>query len=263
VTVLVYPCGGGSPAGRLATDVALELDRRGLAETSSIACLAGGSASVVDDAGPGRAAITIDGCAFACATKALEVRGVSPASTVQVEDALGAGGAAELSPSRRRAAVQRILRRLEPGIGTASGSGGSTPTGRSRSRRRGPAGEYLRAVASLSECRGSRDRAEAPVSAAELARLLGVSRSSAGENLARLEGSGLVTRARGRRVLLTAAGRRAAERERRRYATAERLLVEFVGCAPGEARTHAGPLAAALDDEAAGRIELALRRRRG
>lgn len=253
MTALVYPCGGGSAAGQLATDVAREFARRGFAEVSSTVGLAGGRTPSLGQVRPGRPAIAIDGCALGCATRALEARGPRPVASVRIDDP------AEPPSRRRRAAIERVLRELRLLVDADPSSSNPVPTDRPRSRRGSPGAAYLGAVSFLSECRSSRGEVEAAVSAAELARLFGVSRTSAGETLARLERDGLVVRAGGRRVILTPAGRHVAEHSRRRNTAAERFLIEFVGCSPDEARAHAGPLAAAIDDEMAERLETALR----
>lgn len=251
MTALVYPCGGGSVGGRLATDVALELARRGLAEVAWTAALA---APLRGRARSERPAVAVDGCALACATRALEAGGIRPAASVRIDDP-------SVRPSRRRrAAIERLLRALGSSVEPVPAPIDPAVSGRPGSRRRGTGAAYLGAVASLSECRGNGGEAETPISGADLSRLFGVSRSSAGEVLARLERDGLVIRARGRRFVLTPAGRRAAERSRCYKALAERFLVEYLGYSPKEAGAHAGRLAAAMDDAMATRLGTALRK---
>lgn len=246
MTAIVYPCDD-----RSASDVASELARRGVAEVSSIAALAG-TKPAPRQGRRGQPTIAIDGCALACATRSLSARGPLPFASVRLDDPA-------LPPSRRRqAAIERVRRELRLLADADPGSCDPAPVDRPRSKRGGPGLAFLGAISFLSECRIESGETETAVSAAGLARLFGVSRASAGETLARLERDGLVARAGGRRVILTAAGRQVAEHSRRRSVAAERFLVEFVGCSPDEARAYAVPLAATIDDEMAERLETAL-----
>lgn len=247
MTAIVYPCDD-----RSASDVARELARRGVVvEVSSIAALAGGKPAPRQGR-RGRPAIAIDGCALACATRSLSARGPLPFVSVRLDDP------AEPPSRRRQAAIERVRRELRLSADVDPGSCDPAPVDRPRSKRGGPGLAFLGAISFLSECRIGSGETETAVSAAGLARLFGVSRASAGETLARLERDGLVARAGGRRVILTAAGRQVAEHSRRRSVAAERFLVEFVGCSSDEARAYAVPLAATIDDEMAERLETAL-----
>lgn len=246
MTAIVYPCDD-----RSANEFARELVRRGVVEVSSIPALAGRKPAPRQGR-RGRPAIAIDGCALACATRSLSARGPLPAASVRLDDP------AEPPSRRRQAAIERVRRELRLLADGDPGSHDPAPVDRPRSPRGSPGLAFLSAVSFLSECRIGSGESETAVSAAALARLFGVSRAWAGETLARLERDGLVARARGRRVVLTPAGRQVAEQSRRRSTVAERFLVEFVGCSPDEARAYAVPLAAAIDDEMAERLEIAL-----
>ena len=63
---LVYACAGCSFAGRLAYDLALELDRRGIAQMSCLAGVAAEKKSFLAQL-TGRPVWIIDGCAIECA----------------------------------------------------------------------------------------------------------------------------------------------------------------------------------------------------
>lgn len=63
---LVYSCSGGSSAAQLANDVAVRLDRRGLAEMSCIAGVGGHVPKLVQLARSGRPIIAVDGCPMEC-----------------------------------------------------------------------------------------------------------------------------------------------------------------------------------------------------
>ncbi len=75
---LVYSCSGCSSAAQTANDVALRLDRDGVAEMSCIAGVGGGVAPLVKLARSGRVIVAIDGCALACARACLATQGVTP-----------------------------------------------------------------------------------------------------------------------------------------------------------------------------------------
>ncbi len=76
---LVYSCSGCSSAAQTSNDVALELDRRGLAEMSCIAGVGGDVPKLVKLAKSGRPIIAIDGCALGCVKSTLARHGVEPA----------------------------------------------------------------------------------------------------------------------------------------------------------------------------------------
>ncbi len=75
---LVYSCSGCSSAAQMANHVALQLDRRGVAEMSCIAGIGGDVPALVRLAQSGRTVMAIDGCPVACARKCLARHGVTP-----------------------------------------------------------------------------------------------------------------------------------------------------------------------------------------
>lgn len=79
---LVYSCSGCSSAAQLANDVAIRLDRAGLAEMSCIAGVGGGVKSLVNKAKraaeKGRRIIALDGCHLQCARHCLENQQLEP-----------------------------------------------------------------------------------------------------------------------------------------------------------------------------------------
>jgi DtxR family Mn-dependent transcriptional regulator len=95
---------------------------------------------------------------------------------------------------------------------------------------------------------------DSPALAARVADMLGVSRASAGEMLKRLEADGLVERGERKEVILTPAGREAAERVIRRHRLIERLLTDFMGYTGAEAHEHADALADTFSDEMIERV---------
>lgn len=185
------------------------------------------------------AVVAVDGCESRCATRTLAARGEEAVSVLAGEDVDVAGLLA-----RRRV---RYVRPAPPP------AGGEAKAAHSQD-------DYLRAVYALAspddDC-----RAVTPVLAAHVARLLGVSRPSAGEALERLAAAGLVERGTGREVILTPAGTAAAERALRRRGVVERFLADVAGYAPEEARARADSVEDAFDDELVERLERRLGRR--
>lgn len=81
---IVYSCSGCSSAAQMANHVALELDRRGVAQMSCIAGVGGDVPALVKIAKSGRLIIALDGCALACAKSCLARHGVEPDSYHQL-----------------------------------------------------------------------------------------------------------------------------------------------------------------------------------
>ncbi|WP_343081776.1 putative zinc-binding protein [Ostreiculturibacter nitratireducens] len=75
---LVYSCSGCSSAAQMANHLAIQLDRRGLAEMSCIAGVGGDVPKLVRIAKSGRPVIALDGCALACVKNCLARQGVAP-----------------------------------------------------------------------------------------------------------------------------------------------------------------------------------------
>lgn len=68
---LVYSCSGCSGAAQMANYLAVQLDRKGMAEMSCIAGVGGNVKKLVRTAFSGRPIITIDGCPLACSRACL------------------------------------------------------------------------------------------------------------------------------------------------------------------------------------------------
>lgn len=83
---LVYSCSGCSSAAQLANHVAVQLDRRGLAEMSCIAGVGGDVASLLKTANSGRPIVVIDGCPLECAKKCLERHSIGVDEHVQLAE---------------------------------------------------------------------------------------------------------------------------------------------------------------------------------
>lgn len=75
---IVYSCSGCSSAAQLANHVALQLDRRGLAEMSCIAGVGGDVPHLLRVATSGRPIVALDGCPLACVKSCLARHGLQP-----------------------------------------------------------------------------------------------------------------------------------------------------------------------------------------
>jgi DtxR family transcriptional regulator, Mn-dependent transcriptional regulator len=93
-----------------------------------------------------------------------------------------------------------------------------------------------------------------PTLAARVAEMLHVSRASAGEMLKRLEAEGLIERGEQKEALLTASGRKRAERVVRKHRIIERLLTDFMGYTAAEAHVYADELGDTFTDDMVERI---------
>ena len=94
-----------------------------------------------------------------------------------------------------------------------------------------------------------------PTLASRVAEMLGVSRASAGEMLKRLERDGLIERGEHKEALLTAAGRKRAERVVRKHRIIERLLTDFMGYTAAEAHVYADEIGESFSDDMIERID--------
>ena len=79
VKALVYACSGASNLGQLANEIALRLDRLGLAE---LACATEVGARDGDEQGAGRPVLAISGCTSGCCAAMLEQHGIDVARSV-------------------------------------------------------------------------------------------------------------------------------------------------------------------------------------
>jgi len=81
---LVYSCSGCSSAAQLANHVALQLDRRGVAEMSCIAGVGGDVPYLLKVANSGRPIVALDGCPLACVKSCLSRHGIVAARHYQL-----------------------------------------------------------------------------------------------------------------------------------------------------------------------------------
>ncbi len=75
---LVYSCSGCSSAAQMANYLAVQLDRKGIAEMSCIAGVGGNVKKLVRTAASGRKIIVIDGCPLACSKACLGNHSLMP-----------------------------------------------------------------------------------------------------------------------------------------------------------------------------------------
>jgi uncharacterized metal-binding protein len=83
---LVYSCSGCSSAAQMANHVALQLDRRGVAQMSCIAGVGGDVPHLLKIAKSGRPIIALDGCPLACTKSTLARHGIEPQHYHQFND---------------------------------------------------------------------------------------------------------------------------------------------------------------------------------
>ncbi len=82
---LVYSCSGCSSAAQLANQVALRLDRSGMAEMSCIAGVGGDVPHLLKIARSGRPILALDGCPLVCVASTLARHGLSAQRHYQLQ----------------------------------------------------------------------------------------------------------------------------------------------------------------------------------
>ena len=110
---LVYSCSGCSSAAQLANHVALQLDRRGVAEMSCIAGVGGDVPHLMKIVRSGRPIIALDGCPLNCVQGCLTRHGIT------ADRGNICGSPALTSIRRNRAALILTPHELSPTIRTA------------------------------------------------------------------------------------------------------------------------------------------------
>ncbi len=111
--MLVYSCSGSSNVAQLANDIAVRLDRLGIAEMSCIAGVGGDVPALVKKATSGRPVIVIDGCPLACSETVLAARGVTPAHLVRLhERGLKKRRHTDFDEEQREAIFREVLQEL-------------------------------------------------------------------------------------------------------------------------------------------------------
>jgi len=238
---VLLPCHGAPESGARAVEVAADLAGRGLAEVVE------DIEQVVAAAREGRAVLALDGCAGSCQARLLDAHGVRALRALNLSEP--SAGGEELAHASSVAALEAA----------------ATPVKRTRraltvapqpdERRTHSLDDYLLALDALTspvvECGAV---ADAPTLTAHVAQLLGVSRAAAGEMVARLKEEGLVQRGEHKDLLLTVAGRAAADRLLRTQRILECFVVESLGYSIAECHERARELAPGFDAEAVERV---------
>lgn len=241
---VLLPCPGTSGAGLTVARVARELAGRGLAEVVDDV------EQVVAAARQGREVLALDGCASSCQARLLDAHGVRGLRSLNLADRAHDVAAVSSVAELEAAAVPVTRGRRPP----------DTPP-EPAERRQHNLDEYLLAIdaltAPVAECGTVVD---APTVASHIARLLHVSRPTAGEMLGRLEHEGLVRRGARKDVLLTAKGRARADGLLRKQQILECFVVDMLGYSPAECYDEAQRLVAGLGDEPVERMWAALGR---
>lgn len=206
---------------------------------------------------PAGAAIAIDGCASACASRRLEAKGIRTAAIGLHE--LDESGGEELDERALDELADQVverLRTLTPALPAVRRRLPRPPAASPDERRSHTTADYLFAVYTLTSpvvaCGAV--ASDLPTVAAHVARALSVSRPAAGEVLGRLERRGLIERGPGKEILLTQRGRAAAEKVVRRHRVAERFLTDILGYPPAESYELALRIRAGFDDPVVERL---------
>lgn len=112
---LVYSCSGCSSAAQLANHVALQLDRRGVAEMSCIAGIGGDVPYLLKIAQSGRHIIALDGCALACTKNCLSRHNIAPDSYHQLQQyGVKKRLHQDFDPQQAEAVIARVMADLKP-----------------------------------------------------------------------------------------------------------------------------------------------------
>ena len=83
---LVYSCSGCSSVAQMANQLAIRLDRDGVAEMSCIAGVGGGVAGLVRTAQSGRPILALDGCVLKCVSACLSQAGITADTHLVLSD---------------------------------------------------------------------------------------------------------------------------------------------------------------------------------
>lgn len=115
---LVYSCSGCSSAAQFANDLALRLDREGVAQMSCIAGVGGNVPSLVrraqEAAASGRPILAIDGCVLACTRACLAQRDVKPTVHLQLaEQGVKKQYHADFDPAQFEALYAQVKERVQ------------------------------------------------------------------------------------------------------------------------------------------------------
>nr|WP_304747279.1 putative zinc-binding protein [Rhodoferax sp.] len=121
---LVYSCSGCSSAAQLANHVALQLDRRGVAEMSCIAGVGGDVPYLLKIANSGRPIVALDGCPLACVRSCLSRHAIEADRYYQLNQyGVKKRYHADFDPGEVEALITRVMADLQVSPRTVAGSG--------------------------------------------------------------------------------------------------------------------------------------------
>ncbi len=83
---IVYSCAGTCSAGLIANYLAIEFDKREVAEMAPISGIGGHVMEFIKQAKSGRSIITIDGCSKHCCQKSLENQGIRSDKAINLSE---------------------------------------------------------------------------------------------------------------------------------------------------------------------------------
>lgn len=252
---LLISCEGRTTGPQLAAEVAAALEQRHVVEVAQELDHA------IAAARSGRKLLVLDGCRSACRARVLEAKGLRPHAALNLGELRSSlEGADRADTATLATEVASRLRSMGRADRRARPPRPARPSPAPRARRAHTVDDYLLAIDALAssavECGAL--AAGAPTLAAHVSQLLGVSRASAGEMLARLEAAGLVERGARKELLLSTSGRAAADRSVRRQRLLERFVSDFLGYPAEESYERARSLGDALDEDAVDRLGRAL-----
>lgn len=111
---LVYACSGSSSAAQLANHVAVQLDRRGVAEMSCIAGVGGDVAHLLKIAQSGRPIVALDGCPLVCVQSCLARHGLHAQRHYQLQHyGIKKRQHADFDPAQAQAVFEQVRADLQ------------------------------------------------------------------------------------------------------------------------------------------------------
>ena len=107
---LVYSCSGCSSAAQLANQVALRLDRSGVAEMSCIAGVGGDVPQLLRVVQSGRPIVALDGCPLRCVVSTLARHGIAPSRHYELQHyGVRKRQHEDFDPVQAESVLQRVL----------------------------------------------------------------------------------------------------------------------------------------------------------
>lgn len=118
---LVYSCSGCSSAAQLTNHVALQLDRRGVAEMSCIAGVGGDVPHLLKIVRSGRPIVALDGCPLVCVKSSLARHGIQASRHYQLSEwGVKKRYHTDFDPEEAQRVIIRVMADLNPSADAAS-----------------------------------------------------------------------------------------------------------------------------------------------